>query len=162
VSLASTSSTSATGWSATVKLAAGESRTLEAVFNQPVTPTADLALGRTCFPTSPLPVGMTSPASAVDGNPNTSWRPGPAGRMVVDLAQQWDITLIKLTWTPTGTRRPVRLSASSDGLSYDPLTEIPMPGQSAASIVDLSTRYLAVAVTGWTPGDAELIALEVR
>ena len=105
---------------------------------------------------------MTSPSAAVDGNPNTSWRPGLTGRMVVDLAQPWDVTLIKLTWTPTGVRRPVRLSASADGLGYDPVTEIPVPGQSAASIVDINARYVAVAITGWTPGDAELIELDVQ
>ncbi len=151
-----------TCWSATVELKAGESRVLEAVFDQPVTPTADLALARTCFPTSPLPAGMTSPSAAVDGNPATSWRPGPTGRMVVDLTQSWDITRVKLTWTGTGTRRPVHLSASSDGLTYSPVADIPTPGQSAASIVAVDARYLAVDVAGWTPGDAELVALEVQ
>jgi hypothetical protein len=149
-------------WSATVELKAGESRTLEAVFDQPVTPTADLALARTCYPTSPLPKGMTSPSAAVDGDPATSWRPGPTGRMVVDLAQSWDITVVKLTWTAIGTRRPVHLSASPDGLTYTGIADIPAPGRSAASIVDVNARYLAVAVDGWTAGDAELVSVEVR
>lgn len=153
----------ATGpWSATLTLAAGESRAVEADVPQPVTPTTDLARGRTCFPTSPLPAGMTSPAAAVDGDPATSWRPGRAGRMVVDLAQLRDLSLIRLTWTASGIRRPVRLSSSADGLSYQPLAEIPAPGRSAASIVDITARYLAVAVTGWAPGDAELVALEIE
>jgi hypothetical protein len=148
-------------WAAKVRLAAGRSQTLEASLDAPVTPTADLARGRTTFPTSPLPAGMTSPAAAVDGDPRTSWRPGPAGRMVVDLGDRRDVTLVKLTWT-WGIRRPVRLSSSADGLSYDPLAEIAEPGRAAASVVDVSARYVAVAVIGWRPGDAELIEVAIQ
>src|SRR6185436_19473474 len=71
-------------WSSTVRVRPGRSRDV-VVPGAPVTPTADLARGRGPFPTSPLPAGMTSPARAVDGDPRTAWRPGPAGRMVVDL-----------------------------------------------------------------------------
>jgi hypothetical protein len=148
-------------WSAGVRLSAGRSRTLEVPVDGPVTPTADLARGRTTFPTSPLPRGMTSPAAAVDGDPHTAWRPGPAGRMVVDLGDCRDITLIRLTWT-AGARRPVRLSSSADGLTYGQLTEIPAPGRSAASVVDTSARYVAVAVAGWRPGDAELVEVAIE
>jgi F5/8 type C domain len=147
-------------WSARVRLAAGRSRELTVSTGGAVTPTTDLARGRATFPTSPLPAGMTSPSTAVDGDPQTAWRPGPAGRMVVDLGDARDLTLIKLTWT-RGTRRPVRLSSSTDGLTYDVVAEVPAPGRSAASVVDLSTRYVAVAVLGWRPGDAELVELAV-
>ena len=148
-------------WSAWVRLAAGRSRTLAVPERGPVTPTSDLARGRTTFPTSPLPAGMTSPAVTVDGDPGTSWRPGMAGRMVVDLGRPRNITLVKLTWT-AGVRRPVRLSSSLDGLAYDVLAEVPQPGRSAATVVQVSARYLAVAVTGWRAGDAELVEVAVE
>jgi hypothetical protein len=132
-------------WSSTVRLRPGRSRALT-VPGSPVTPTADLARGRTTFPTSPLPAGMTPPARAVDGDPRTTWRPGPSGRMVVDLGAVVPVADVKLTWS-TGRRRPVRVEASTEGLTYAPLA-----GQA---------RYVAVAVEGWTPGDAELVHLVV-
>jgi hypothetical protein len=147
-------------WSAHVRLAAGRSRTLTVTTGGPVTPTTDLARGRTTFPTSPLPAGMTSPAVAVDGDSRTAWRPGPAGRMVVDLGETRDLTVIKLTWT-RGRRRPVLLSSSVDGLAYDVVVEVPSPGPSAASVVHISARYVAVAVVGWQPGDAELVEVAI-
>jgi hypothetical protein len=157
---AATATVRAGSWSARVRLAAGRSRALTVTTKGPVTPTLDLARGRTTFPTSPLPAGMTSPAAAVDGDARTAWRPGPAGRMVVDLGESRDVTLIKLTWT-RGTRRPVRLSSSPDGLDYDVVAEVPSPGSSAASVVAVSARYVAVAVLGWQPGDAELVEVAV-
>jgi hypothetical protein len=147
-------------WSAHVRLAAGRSRALTVTTGGPVTPTTDLARGRTTFPTSPLPAGMTSPAVAVDGDSRTAWRPGPAGRMVVDLGETRDLTVIKLTWT-RGRRRPVLLSSSVDGLAYDVVAEVPSPGPSAASVVHVSARYVAVAVVGWQPGDAELVEVAI-
>lgn len=133
-------------WAATVRVKAGRSRSLTVPAGTPVTPTADRARGRTTFPTSPLPAGMSSPARAVDGDPRTSWRPGESGRMVVDLGAVVPVADVRLTWSK-GRRRPVRLEASRDGLAYTAL------GGSA--------RYLAVAVEGWQPGDAELVELAV-
>jgi hypothetical protein len=112
-----------------------------------VTPTADLARGRTTFPTSPLPAGMTAPSRAVDGDPRTAWRPGASGRMVVDLGAVVAVQDVRLTWSK-GRRRPVRVEASEEGLRYAPLAG--------------RARYVAVAVEGWRPGDAELRELSVR
>jgi hypothetical protein len=132
-------------WSTTVRLRAGRSRKVT-VPGDPVTPTADLARGRTTFPTSPLPAGMSAPAHAVDGDPRTTWRPGPAGRMVVDLGAVMTVTDVRLTWSK-GRRRPARVEASKDGVRYAELA-----GQA---------RYVAVVVEGWRPGDAELVRLSV-
>jgi hypothetical protein len=132
-------------WSSTVRLRPGRSRALT-VPGAAITPTADLARGRTTFPTSPLPAGMTSPARAVDGDPRTAWRPGAAGRMVVDLGAVVPVADVRLTWSK-GRRRPVRVEVSKDGLTY-----APPAGQA---------RYVAVVVDGWLPGDAELVHLVV-
>ncbi|OJF15256.1 discoidin domain-containing protein [Couchioplanes caeruleus] len=132
-------------WSETVRVPAGKSRSVS-VPGAPVTPTADLARGRTTFPTSPLPPGMTSPHRAVDGDPATSWRPGAAGRMVVDLGSVTAVAKVRLTWT-RGRRRPHRLEASPDGRVYGPL--------------GARARYVAVVVEGWRPGDAELVHLAI-
>jgi hypothetical protein len=133
-------------WSSRVRVPAGRSRRL-VVPGGPVTPTADRARGRTTFPTSPLPAGMTSPARAVDGDPGTSWRPGDSGRMVVDLGAVVPVADVRLTWS-AGRRRPVRTEASDDGLHY--------------ATLGARTRYLAVVVDGWRPGDAELVELAVH
>jgi hypothetical protein len=132
-------------WSAKVRVPAGRSRSL-ARPGAPVTPTSDLARGRTTFPTSPLPAGMTSPARAVDGDPNTAWRPGESGRMVVDLGAVVPIKDVRLTWSK-GRRRWWRIEASRDGLTY--------------AALGAQARYVAVAVEGWLPGDAELVELAV-
>ncbi|MET8151092.1 discoidin domain-containing protein [Actinoplanes sp. NPDC049668] len=132
-------------WSARVRLRAGRSRTL-VVPGHPVTPTADLARGRTTFPTSPLPAGMNPPARAVDGDPRTAWRPGESGRMVVDLGAVVAVDDVRLTWS-RGRHRKWRIEASADGLTYSALGD--------------RARYVAVAVEGWRPGDAELIELAV-
>nr|BFE76945.1 hypothetical protein GCM10020092_102460 [Actinoplanes digitatis] len=124
-----------------MRLRASRSRSL-VVPGFPVTPTADLARGRVTFPTSPLPAGMNPPARAVDGDPRTTWRPGGSGRMVVDLGAVVAVADTRLTWT-RGRRRKWRIEASEDGLTYSALGE--------------RARYLAVAVEGWRPGDAELI-----
>jgi hypothetical protein len=127
-------------WSSAVRVKAGKSRTVT-VPDVPITPVADLARGRITFPTSPLPDGMTSPARAVDGNPRTSWRPGPAGRMVVDLGSVRTITTTKVIWT-AGTHRPYRVEGSRDGLRY--------------AALGAQARYVALTVDGWRPGNAEV------
>ncbi|MFF5225016.1 discoidin domain-containing protein [Dactylosporangium sp. NPDC000521] len=135
-------------WSARAQVPAGESRSFAVPVSGPVTPTSDLARGRATFPTSPLPAGMGEPSYAVDGNPGTAWRPGPNGRMVVDLGVSRAVANVSLTWT-SGTRRAARIETSTDGAAY------------ATFSGPLSARYVAVAVPGWTTGDAELIELSV-
>ena len=132
-------------WSAKVQVRAGRSRRL-VMPGAPATPTSDLARGRTTFPTSPLPAGMTSPARAVDGDPRTAWRPGESGRMVVDLGAVVPVGSVRPTWS-RGHRRPWRIEASKDGLTYTTLGE--------------QARYVALVVEGWRPGDAELVDLAV-
>ena len=147
-------------WSATVRLPPGRTRRLLAP-GGPMTPTTDLARGRTTFPTSPLPPGMTAPALAVDGDPRTAWRPGVSGRMVVDLGEVRDVTSIRLAWTK-GWVCPVRLESSTDGLTYAAVDLLPRPARASTSTVELSARYIAVGVVGWHPGDAELVELAVE
>ena len=142
-------------WSAPVRLAAGRSRTL-VVPGGPITPTADLARGRTTFPTSPLPVGMTSPAYAVDGKQQTSWRPGPTGRMVVDLGTVETVSAVRLNWT-RGPRPPIRIERSTDGVSYPTVARVRKPARHTEIPLATSARYLAVVVDGWQVGDAELV-----
>lgn len=147
-------------WSAPVRVAAGKSQALT-VPGGPVTPTADLARGRTTFPTSPLPAGMTSPAAAVDGNAGTGWRPGPSGRMVVDLGEVHSVTLVRLAFSPRGTVRPLRIERSTDGLTYVTVARIDRPGRLTDRPLQTSARYVAIVVDGWQPGDAELVDLAV-
>jgi hypothetical protein len=136
-------------WSTRVRVPAGASRAVTAP-GSTVTPTEDRARGRTTFPTSPLPAGMNSPSHAVDGDPRTSWRPGPSGRMVVDLGVTVTVSDVRLTWS-RGTVREFRLSSSTDGVSY---ASLPL-------LTPVPVRYLMVTVPGWRPGDAELIELVV-
>jgi hypothetical protein len=144
-------------WSAPVRLPAGRSRTL-IVPGGPTTPTSDLARSRTTFPTSPLPVGMSSPANAVDADPATSWRPGPTGRMVVDLGAVRTLSALRLTWT-RGVRPPIRVERSTDGVSYPTVARVRKPGRLTEIPLDTSARYLALIVDGWRRGNAELVEL---
>lgn len=110
-------------------------------------PLADLALGRTTFPAEPLPPGMSSPAAAVDDDPATAWRPGPGGRMVVDLGAVAAVSAVELAWTP-GRRPAASVETSVDGVTYRTTGSGP-------------ARYVAVR-TGWRSGDASLVRLSVR
>ncbi len=146
-------------WRAAVRVSPGDARRLTAS-GGPVTPTTDLARGRTAFPTSPLPPGMTAPQFAVDGNPRTTWRPGSSGRMVVDLGAACAVSIVRLTWTG-GRVCPIQVESSLDGMAYVPVGPSPRPDRVAATAVRISARYLAVTVVGWRPGDAELVELAV-
>ncbi|WP_410667393.1 discoidin domain-containing protein [Amycolatopsis sp. cmx-4-68] len=110
-------------------------------------PLADLALGRTTFPAEPLPPGMSSPAAAVDDDPKTAWRPGPDGRMVVDLGAVAAVSAVELAWTP-GRRPATTIETSVDGLTYRAAGTGP-------------ARYVAVR-TAWRTGDASLTRMSVR
>jgi hypothetical protein len=66
--------------------------------------------------------------------------------MVVDLGAVVTIADVRLTWSK-GRRRPARVEASEDGVSYAEVA-----GQA---------RYVAVVVEGWRPGDAGLVRLAV-
>lgn len=146
-------------WAATVLVAAGRSRSVT-MPGGPVTPTADLARARTTFPTSPLPAGMSPPSSAVDGNRNTSWRPGPTGRMVVDLGAAYTVTTVRLTWT-AGRVRPLRIERSTDGLTYTTVARTSRPRALTEQQIQSTARYVSVVVDGWQPGDAELVDFAV-
>ncbi|WP_432973880.1 discoidin domain-containing protein [Dactylosporangium sp. CA-233914] len=135
-------------WSVQAQVPAGTSRAYAVPVTGPVTPTSDLARGRTTFPTSPLPAGMGEPSQAVDGNPSTAWRPGPNGRMVVDLADTRAVTSITLTWTGSNHPAPT-IETSTEGTAYAPFSG------------PTNARYIAVAVPGWRTGDAELSELQV-
>ncbi|WP_033440486.1 discoidin domain-containing protein [Saccharothrix sp. NRRL B-16314] len=122
-------------------------------------PLDDLALGRTTFPTSPLPPGMTDPAAAVDDDPGTAWTPGPAGRMVVDLGAPHHIGRVGLVWAP-GRVPDCVITTSTDGRSYGPPVAAPRYHR-ADLVVDTTARYVAVTAHGWHPGDAALTGLSV-
>ncbi|ROP35160.1 discoidin domain-containing protein [Saccharothrix texasensis] len=120
-------------------------------------PLADLALGRTTYPTSPLPPGMSAPSAAVDDDPDTAWTPGPAGRMVVDLGASHHIARVDLTWT-AGRVPDCTVSTSTDGRTYSRPT--PVPRHRHADLpLDTTARYLAVATPTWQPGHASLTSL---
>ncbi|MFD9870836.1 discoidin domain-containing protein [Streptomyces niveus] len=121
-------------------------------------PLADLALGRTTFPTAPLPPGMTDPGAAVDGDPRTYWKPGPGGRMVVDLGDVRRVTEIRAEWR--GGHGPVsHVEFSSDGLTYSGAARIPARGALRTST---TARYVALAVGASAGRDTALISLAVN
>lgn len=123
-------------------------------------PLADAALGRDTFPTGPLPAGMSDPAAAVDGDPATSWRPGPDGRMVVDLGSAVPVQEVRAVWT--GAAVPAAtVELSTDGLAYDAAGTLRHHGRTSSLPVTATARYVALAVTGWTGQNAGLISLEV-
>ncbi|GAA2025388.1 discoidin domain-containing protein [Pseudokineococcus marinus] len=144
---------------------AGRSREL-ALRSGAAYPLDDLALGRTTFPTSPLPEGMSDPGLAVDGDDATTWRPGPsASRMVVDLGEVQRLDELVLQWAsraPAG----VEVSTSTDGLTYTRvaagLVGGGLGGRTNEVPVDGSARYVAVSLPSAGSDGAALASLEVR
>lgn len=138
----------------TISLRAGQQKRL--TLPGTLTPTPDLALGRTTYPTSPLPPGMSDPACAVDGNPHTAWTPGtPTARMVIDLGTPMPLATLTTHWS-TPHIPPFAISASDDGQHYTPITtsnphhpDHPLP-------INTTTRYLALTVQNWSPAHASL------
>ncbi|WP_326719698.1 discoidin domain-containing protein [Streptomyces sp. NBC_00243] len=120
-------------------------------------PLADLALGRTTFPTAPLPPGMTDPGAAVDGDPGTAWKPGPDGRMVVDLGSEQHITEIRTQWR--GGHTPAsQVEFSLDGRTYSGAAHLSARG---VLRTDRTARYVALRVLGSATGPASLVALNI-
>ena len=120
-------------------------------------PLADLALGRTTFPTAPLPPGMTDPKAAVDGDAGTAWKPGPDGRMVVDLGSEQHITEIRTQWR--GGHAPAsQVEFSLDGRTYSGAARLSARG---VLRTDRTARYVALRVTTSAARPASLIALTV-
>ncbi|WP_199549427.1 discoidin domain-containing protein [Streptomyces sp. N35] len=112
-------------------------------------PLADLALGRTTFPTAPLPPGMTDPQAAVDGDEATAWTPGPDGRMVVDLGSPRRIGEIRARWRE-GRVPAAYVEFSLDGLDY---TDAGRMSDRGSLRTDHTARYVALRV-GHTSGRA--------
>ena len=127
----------------------------------PLTPTPDLALGRTTYPTSPLPATMGDPAHAVDGDPATSWQPGPAGRMVVDLGSMQQFGTLSLHWSSRKVPA-LTISVSTDGTTYTTVATM-KKGAPQVSMATLNgqARYLAVAVEGRSADGARLVSLSI-
>jgi hypothetical protein len=142
--------------SATVTLAAGAHQTVR-LTGPRLTPVADLARTKTTFPTSPLPPGMSDPDLAVDGDPATAWRPGPGGRMVVDLGARYTLDRATLSWQ-AGRVTPAVISISDDGLTYRQLGTAAGTGDETLPLGGASGRYFAIQAPRWegNTGLAEL------
>ena len=123
-------------------------------------PLPDAAIGRDTFPTAPLPPGMCDPAAAVDGNPATSWRPGPGGRMVVDLGSPTALREIRAEWT--GGRVPdASIALSTDGLTFQDAGILRGRGRMASLTTTATARYVALTVSAHPASDAQVTALTV-
>ncbi|MEU9473166.1 discoidin domain-containing protein [Streptomyces avermitilis] len=147
---------SAQGKSLDVTVRAGRTTTVT-VPRATAYPLADLALGRTVFPTAPLPPGMTDPRAAVDGDAGTAWSPGPDGRMVVDLGAEQHITEIRTQWR--GGHAPVsQVEFSLDGRTYSGAARLSARG---VLRTDSTARYVALRVITSATGPGSLIALNI-
>ncbi|WP_338693058.1 discoidin domain-containing protein [Streptomyces sp. Q6] len=124
-------------------------------------PFDDLALGRTVFPTSPLPDGMSDPAAAVDGDPDTAWTPGPDGRLVVDLGAVRPVGRVEAAWTTAGAPQAA-VEFSEDGSTYRSAGRTGGRGRLRSLTTEGSARYVSFEVTGTPRAGARLVRLSVR
>lgn len=125
----------------------------------PLTPTANLATSMPAYPASPLPPGETEPGLALDGDRATAWRPGAAGRIVVDLGAPKAIAAARGIWSP-GRVPPFDVQVSDDGLAWTTVASSPGGGPARAELpVGRTARYVALQVHGWREHDARLAEL---
>ncbi|MFD4574492.1 discoidin domain-containing protein [Streptomyces sp. NPDC058417] len=125
-------------------------------------PYDDLALGRTVFPTGPLPDGMSDPADAVDGDRGTAWRPGRRGRMVVDLGAERPVSGVEVEWASASVPG-TRVGVSADGLAYTDTGAPSGRGRVRGLALSGTARYVSVEVDGSAAaGAARLRRLTVR
>ncbi|MET9137271.1 discoidin domain-containing protein [Streptomyces parvulus] len=124
-------------------------------------PYDDHALGRNTFPTDPLPPGMSGPAAAVDGAPDTSWHPGRDGRMVVDLGASTEIRRVETEWT-SGHAPAAQVEFSTDGVRYRRVGAPSGHGRVRVLAYEGSARYVAVAVQGTPHPHEGLVRLSVN
>ncbi|MYX60083.1 hypothetical protein GTZ89_31720, partial [Streptomyces sp. SID8382] len=122
-------------------------------------PYDDLALGRTVFPTSPLPEGMSDPVAAVDGDAHTAWRPGTRGRMVVDLGAARPVRLVEAEWT-AGAAPGAKVGFSMDGITYRDAGALTGRGRVRRLTASETARYVSLQVDG--AADAAVSRLTVR
>lgn len=103
---------------------------------------------------------MSSPAAAVDDDPATAWRPGPDGRLVVDLGAVRPVSAADLAWT-SGRVPACAVETSTDGVTYTTAAK-PARNRTTTVAVTGQVRYLAVRTLDWRSGDASLTRLSVR
>ncbi|MFG2595981.1 discoidin domain-containing protein [Streptomyces sp. NPDC048462] len=124
-------------------------------------PLADAALGCDTFPNGPFPTGMSDPAAAVDGSSRTSWTPGPdRARMVVDLGASLPITRVLAEWTAGRIPRSA-VEFSTDGITYRSGGGLRVRAATGSLSTRATARYVALDVSGWSHGHAQLRALSV-
>lgn len=123
-------------------------------------PLDDLAVGRTTFPTSPLPAGMGSPSAAVDGRDDTAWTFPRDARMVVDLGEEVAIAKVQLEWT-SGSLPVATVHTSVDGVQYGNETSVIATGRSGTAQTSVTARYVALTVSASGPSWAGLQRLSV-
>ncbi|MFF0703802.1 discoidin domain-containing protein [Streptomyces tendae] len=138
----------------------GERETRVTLHGARAFPHHDHALGRNTFPTSPLPTGMSRPDAAVDGDPDTAWRPGRDGRMVVDLGAPTEVRWVEAQWR-TGAAPAARVEFSTDGVSYRRAGTLDGRGRVRRLTRAGSVRYVAVTVQGAPHAHEGLIRLSV-
>ncbi|MET9494100.1 discoidin domain-containing protein [Streptomyces sp. NPDC006552] len=124
-------------------------------------PHDDLALGRNVFPTAPLPAGMSDPAAVADGDPHTAWRPGPDGRLVVDLGTERALRTVEAEWNH-GAAPVAEVELSRDGIAYESAGRVTGRGRIRHLGLTGSARYVAFKVAGTARSGTRLVRLSVR
>ncbi|MFF0225922.1 discoidin domain-containing protein [Streptomyces sp. NPDC004629] len=123
-------------------------------------PTTDHALGRSTFPNAPLPPGMSEPDAAVDGDPDTSWRPGRNGRLVVDLGARRAVRQVEAEWSRKDAPAAY-VEFSDDGVHYRRVGTLDGRGRVRRLHRTGSPRYVALAVSGTPDGHTGVARLSV-
>ncbi|MGW7352065.1 discoidin domain-containing protein [Streptomyces sp. NPDC054784] len=124
-------------------------------------PGDDHALGRNAFPNAPLPQGMSAPDAAVDGDPDTRWRPGRNGRMVVDLGARREVRRVEVEWSD-GRAPAAHVEFSDDGVRYRRAGTLDGHGRVRSLRRSGAARYVALAVAGAPDARTGVVRLSVR
>ncbi|HEY5998126.1 MAG TPA: PKD domain-containing protein [bacterium] len=128
-------------------------------------PPDNLALGKNTSASSSRSGSSNAPANAVDGSATTYWRSSAGGTqwLEVDLAADYSVSRVKVSWSSTNYGRSFQIQTSMNGTDYTTQYSTTSGGSAPTDVTfpAAGARYVRVYCTVANSSDYRLTELEV-